>query len=154
VYEPAGPNQGLSADCTPVALGSGTLMILTTDSSSGASASDPAGHFCTGQGGNAECNASGDPNPCCTGMGTGSCQNFDGCFGSGKFADSPNTCTSMTVTGSPGGFLLAGDPGSLATYGAVSCIPAVSAGGFSPLINGVGLPGPVLSSNKSTLAVH
>ena len=62
----------------------------------------------------------------------------------------------MTVTGSPAGFLLAGDPGSLSTYGEVSCIPAVNAtpSGFSPLINGVGLPGPVLSSTKATLAVQ
>ena len=156
VFEPAGPSQGLSSDCRPVAAGSGSLSIVTTSSSAGASVSNGSGHFCAGQGGNADCTGAGAPNPCCSGPGAGTCSNYNGCFGSGTFADAPATCTSIAVTGSQAGFLLAGDPGSLSNYGAVSCIPAVNAGGFfSPVINGgVGLPGPVATSTKDTLAVQ
>jgi hypothetical protein len=154
VFEPAGSGQGLSSDCIPVAVSSAVIAITTTSATAGGSVSDPSGHFCPGQGGNADCTGSGAPIACCTGSGTGSCGNFDGCFGSGKFVDTPATCTGIAVTGSKAGFLVAGDPGSLGAYGAVGCIPPVPPGGLGGTVNtGAGLPGPVVSSSKATLTV-
>src|SRR5262249_41674847 len=124
VFESAGPGQGLSADCTPTLAPGGATAIInitTTSGTSGGSVSDPAGHFCPGRGGNAVCTASGNPIACCSGSGTGTCSNFDGCFGSGAFADTPAVCTGVSVTGSKAGFLVAGDPASRGNYGAVGC---------------------------------
>src|SRR5581483_4878905 len=186
VFEPAGPTAGLTTDCVPDTSGggSGVISISTTQSTAGASVSDPAGHFCAGQAGNTDCtfgNASctgagapqacctgtgmgscvGQPNICCTGAGMGSCNNFNGCFGSAnaggaKFTDTPGICTGISVTGLAPGALTVGVESPTTTYGAVACIPAVAAGNvLSGLVNNnAGLPGPVVTSSKVTFLVE
>jgi len=154
VFEPAGPGQGLSADCVPVAAGTANISITTNAAPGTFSLLQPTGHFCAGQGGNFDCTGPGAPNPCCSGPGAGSCGNYDGCFGSGKFADTPALCTGISVSGTQAGFLYAGESALLGTSGAISCIPAVG-GAFGGLVNGgVGLPAPVVSSTKLLLTVQ
>src|SRR5581483_9877206 len=65
VFEPAGDNAGLSAQCVPDSSGGGSasITINTTSTTAGDSVSDPAGHFCPGQAGNADCTGAGAPNP-------------------------------------------------------------------------------------------
>src|SRR5262249_45683274 len=156
VTELAGPAAGLTADCLPTTSGSlGVVNISVTESSGGSGLSDPAGHFCQGQAGKADCVASGAPAPCCTGPGTGSCHNFDGCFGSAnvdgaRFADAPATCTDIHVGGAPAGPLTNLNVPASATLGAVGCLPSASASSavlMQLLNNNLGLPGPFVSSS-------
>ncbi|HZR84149.1 MAG TPA: hypothetical protein VFD92_23835 [Candidatus Binatia bacterium] len=164
VFEQSGSTAGLSTDCIPDVSGggSGVISIATTSTTAGTSVADAAGHFCPGQGGNSDCTGAGTPNVCCSGAGMGSCNNFNGCFGSAnsggaKFADTPATCTGISSTGSNTGLLIAGsanDP--VATYGTVGCIPGVAAGAvLSGLVNNnAGLPGPVVVSSKVAFDIN
>lgn len=161
VFEPAGSSQGLSSDCTPVAaLPTINLPINIPASTAGSSIADPAGHFCPGQAGNADCLAAGVPNPCCSGVGAGTCSNFDGCFGSAnttgaKFADTPATCTGISVQGQQAGLLVTGADPVTGSVGGMSCVGAVNAGAFTSQINGsFGLPSPVVVSAKNGLEVN
>ncbi|HZR82066.1 MAG TPA: hypothetical protein VFD92_13300 [Candidatus Binatia bacterium] len=152
---------GLSTDCTPVpGLPLPPIPLTLNASTAGGSISDPVGHFCPGQGGNSDCVASGNPNPCCTGAGMGSCTNFNGCFGSAnatgpRYADTPGVCTGVAVSGISSGILITGQPPVDGTIGGLSCLPAVSAGGLSPLINGsLGLPSPVAFTVNNGVQVN
>ncbi|HZR84141.1 MAG TPA: hypothetical protein VFD92_23795 [Candidatus Binatia bacterium] len=164
VFEQSGSTAGLTTDCIPDVSGggSGVISISTTSTTAGTSVADANGHFCPGQAGNSDCIAAGNPNVCCSGAGMGSCNNFNGCFGSAnaagtKFADTPGICTGISTTGSNTGLLIAGssnDP--VATFGDISCIPGVAAGAvLSGLVNNnVGLPGPVVVSQKVAFDVN
>lgn len=148
-----------SAPPLPVADAKASLSIPITTSYLGADTGTVAsGDFCPadGQGGNADCTGSGTPQACCTGSGTGSCTAWNGCFGSNNYSDTMGTCTRIQVSGRKAGLLLIGDPNPpIASYGGIGCVPAVSAGGFTPLANGAfGLPGPVAGVARSALRVQ
>jgi hypothetical protein len=160
VFEGAGSSAGLSSDCTPVSgLPAIGITLPLSAGTAGASIADPVGHFCPGQGGNVDCTGSGAPNPCCTGVGTGTCKNFNGCFGSSNAAgtsypDTPGICTAVSVTGIPSGAMLAGFDAVDGTIGGLSCLPAVSAPPFTDLINGaLGLPSPVAFTVNNAVEV-
>lgn len=163
VFEPAGTTAGMTTDCEPDVSGGATAVVSigTTQTTAGTSISDPAGHFCPGQAGNADCTGPGTPQICCSGVGMGSCNNHNGCFGSAnasgtRYADTPGICTGIAVSGTAPGLLIKGTTSDVATYGTVACIPAVNAGvALSDLVNNnAGLPGPMVTSSKVRFEVN
>jgi hypothetical protein len=158
VFEPAGDNAGLSANCLPNGAPINVPITVATNTGS-FSFSDPNGHFCPGQGGNADCTGMGNPNPCCTGAGTGSCNDFNGCFSSANssgalFPDIPATCTGVSASGLASGQLITGIPGHLGILAGQNCVSAVG-GALGPTINNaLGIPSKVVASQKSLIEVN